>query len=45
MEEARPGESTLDTSFLFGSRISKLLEKRALSRSVRKEMFWTGGSL
>ncbi len=32
MEKARPGGSTLDTRFLFGSKISKLLEKPALSK-------------
>jgi hypothetical protein len=43
--EARSGGSTLDTSFLFGSRISECFEKQALSKRGRKEKSWTGGSL
>jgi hypothetical protein len=32
MEKTRPGGSTLEKSFLFGTRISELLEKQALSK-------------
>jgi hypothetical protein len=45
MEKAMPGGSTLDTSFLFGSIISKPLEEQAMPKRGRKEKSWTGGSL
>ncbi len=43
MDKARPGGSTLNISFLFGSRISKLFEKQTLSKRGRKEKSWKRG--